>query len=349
MLFHIPPIDEKARQLARERQDSLVKPIGSLGVMEELSIQLAGITGKVVPDISRKCVVVMAADNGIWEEGISPVPQSVTALLADNMQRGLTGVAVLCRQAQADVLVVDVGIKEPYSMPGIFPYNIRKGTANIAKGPAMTREEALQAINVGLKMAEHCQQKGYAVVGVGEIGICNTSTSAAVLCALTGADPELVTGMGVGLTPEVYARKKACVSAALAVNQPDSGDVVDVLAKVGGLDIAAMCGLFLGCAERGLPVVVDGFISIVAALCAHRLDGRVRDYLFPSHASQEAGYTIAAKALQLEPIFQLNMRMGEGSGCPLTFQLLDDACAIMRDMGTFAQGNIDDSTLVDIR
>ena len=237
---------------------------------------------------------------------------------------------------------VNADIKEPK----VVNKKIAYGTQNIAKGPAMTREQAIQAIQVGMELAKTTDAD---VIGIGEMGIGNTTTSSAVLSVLLDADVEAVTGRGGGITDTSFLKKKQVIKDAIAINNPDKNDVIDVLAKVGGFDIAAMCGAFLGCAEKRCPVVIDGFISAVAALCAYKLCPNAVQYFIPSHASYEIGYKLAMDAMGLEPMFLLGMRLGEGSGCPLAFEILDAACAIINDMATFDQAGIDDGYLDEIR
>jgi len=242
--------------------------------------------------------------------------------------------------------VCDVGVNADIRDSAVLNRKIAYGTADITNGPAMTREQALQAIRTGYELADQTEAD---VLGVGEMGIGNTTTSSAILSVLLGVDVETVTGRGGGLTEESFQKKKAVIRQAIAINQPDATDVVDVLSKVGGFDIAAMCGAFLGAAASRRPVVVDGFISAVAALCAVRLCPRVRGYLVPSHASFEIGYRLAMDAIGLKPMLLLGMRLGEGSGCPLAFTVLEAACAIINDMATFDQAGIDDGYLEEIR
>ena len=265
------------------------------------------------------------------------------------MTRRLTGMSTLAKHFGDDVQVVDMGIACPYTCPGILDRSLGKGTRNLYREPAMTRTQALQAILTGAELAGQAKAEGIRVIGVGEMGIGNTTTSAAVLAALTGLAVEQVTGRGGGITDESFRKKKQVIAHALELHRPDRNDPVDVLSKVGGFDLAAMCGVFLGAAANRLPVVADGFISIVAALCAGRLCPRAAEYIFPSHASYEIGYMQAAKELGLEPWLLLNMRLGEGSGCPLAFQVMDAACAIMNEMATFAEASINDDYLEEIR
>lgn len=342
----IQPLDDFAMAEARERQTQLAKPPGSLGRLEELSIQLAGITGQVHNKIEKKHLLVFAADNGVVEEGVSSAPQSVTLMQTINLTRHKTGASTLCRHFGCDITVCDVGINADVKEPAVLNRKIAYGTQNIVKGPAMTREQAEQAVLTGIQLAQSIDAN---VLGVGEMGIGNTTTSSAVLSVLLGASVEDVTGRGGGITDQNFLKKKQVIKNAIAINNPNKNDVVDVLAKVGGFDIAAMCGAFIGAAMTRRPVVIDGFISAVAALCAYKLCPKVKEYLIPSHASYEIGYKLAVDAMDLEPIFLLGMRLGEGSGCPLAFEVLSAACAIINDMATFNQAGIDDGYLDEIR
>lgn len=345
----IAPADNAAMEKARQRQAELAKPPGSLGKLEDYSIRLAGITGKVKNSIEKCRVIVLAADNGVTAEGVSSAPTSVTLSQVINMTRHITGMSSLAYYFGNEVVVADLGIDTDRKIPGVLDRKIRRSTGNIAKERAMTRQQVLDAIAVGLDLAADAAKDGVNAVGVGEMGIGNTTTSSAVLSALTGATPESVTGRGGGLTDQAFAVKKQVITQALALHHPDREDVVDVLSAVGGLDLAAMTGVFLGCALQHIPAVVDGFISIVAALCACRLNPNVKDYLFLSHASYEIGYRLAAEELGLEPCLLLDMRLGEGSGCPIAFQILKAACAVMSGMGTFAEAAIQDDYLDPIR
>ena len=342
----VSPLDEAAMEKARQRQAQLAKPPGSLGRLEELSIQLAGITGQVHNRIDKKHLLVFAADNGVVAEGVSSAPQSVTLMQTINLTRHKTGASTLCKHFGCGITVCDVGVNADITEPKVQNRKIAYGTQNIVNGPAMSREQAVQAILTGIEMAWETDAD---VIGIGEMGIGNTTTSAAVLSVLLDADVEAVTGRGGGITDDSFRKKKEVIKTAIQVNQPDKNDVINVLAKVGGFDIAAMCGAFIGAAATHRPVVIDGFISAVAALCAVRLCPNVKGYLVPSHASYEVGYKLAMDAMELQPLFLLGMRLGEGSGCPLAFQVLDAACAIMNDMATFDQAGIDDGYLDEIR
>lgn len=340
------PLDRSAMTAAEEYQARLAKPPGSLGRLEEISIQLAGITGRVHNALIKKQLLVFAADNGVVAEGVSSAPQSVTKQQTINLMRGKTGAAVLAKHFGCGLTVCDVGVNADIYESTVLNRKIAYGTQNICTGPAMTREQTLQAILTGAEIARTVDAD---VIGVGEMGIGNTTTSSAVLAVLLGADVEAVTGRGGGITEESFRKKKAVIRTAIEVNRPDRDDVVGVLSKVGGFDLAAMCGAFLGAAAARRPAVIDGLISAAAALCAVRLCPNVRGYLVPSHASFEIGYRLAMEAMDLRPLFDLGMRLGEGSGCPLAFQVLDAACAVINDMATFDEAGINDDYLDEIR
>ncbi|MBQ3426354.1 MAG: nicotinate-nucleotide--dimethylbenzimidazole phosphoribosyltransferase [Clostridia bacterium] len=346
IIFDIHPPYKAAMDKARRYQETLAKPPGSLGRLEELSVQLAGITGKAHNNIEKKHLLVFAADNGVTEEGVSSAPQSVTLKQAVNLTKEKTGAAVLAAHFGSDITVCDVGINGDTKCSDVIDRKIAYGTKNIAKGPAMTKEQALKAILTGAELAENTDAD---IIGVGEMGIGNTTTASAVLSVLLDADPEKVTGRGGGITDSAFEKKKEVIKRAIEINKPDKNDVIDVLSKVGGFDIAAMCGAFLGAAASERPVVIDGFISVVAALCAAKLCPDVSNYLIASHASFEIGYALAIKELGISPMLYLDMRLGEGSGCPLAFQIVDAACAVMNKMTTFEGAGINDDYLEEIR
>lgn len=346
LVREVLPLDRGAMTAAEEYQARLAKPPGSLGRLEEISIQLAGITGRVHNALNKKQLLVFVADNGVVAEGVSSAPQSVTKQQTINLMRGKTGAAVLAKHFGCGLTVCDVGVNADIYESTVLNRKIAYGTQNICTGPAMTREQTLQAILTGAEIARTVDAD---VIGVGEMGIGNTTTSSAVLAVLLGADVEAVTGRGGGITEESFRKKKAVIRTAIEVNRPDRDDVVGVLSKVGGFDLAAMCGAFLGAAAARRPEVIDGLISAAAALCAVRLCPNVRGYLVPSHASFEIGYRLAMEAMDLRPLFDLGMRLGEGSGCPLAFQVLDAACAVINDMATFDEAGINDDYLDKIR
>lgn len=346
LVREVLPLDRGAMTAAEEYQARLAKPPGSLGRLEEISIQLAGITGRVHNALNKKQLLVFAADNGVVAEGVSSAPQSVTKQQTINLMRGKTGAAVLAKHFGCGLTVCDVGVNADIYESTVLNRKIAYGTQNICTGPAMTREQTLQAILTGAEIARTVDAD---VIGAGEMGIGNTTTSSAVLAVLLGTDVEAVTGRGGGITEESFRKKKAVIRTAIEVNRPDRDDVVGVLSKVGGFDLAAMCGAFLGAAAARRPAVIDGLISAAAALCAVRLCPNVRGYLVPSHASFEIGYRLAMEAMDLRPLFDLGMRLGEGSGCPLAFQVLDAACAVINDMATFDEAGINDDYLDEIR
>lgn len=346
LMASVQPLDESAMAAARERQARLAKPPGSLGKLEELSVQLSGISGKCFNWIETMEILVFAADNGVVAEGISSAPQSVTLQQTVNIAKGITGVGVLAKCFGCKLTVCDVGVNGYIDNPSVINHKIAYGTGNIVKGPAMTRSQTLEAMLAGAELAMNSQAD---VLGIGEMGIGNTTTSSAILSVLLGIEAEIVTGRGGGLNDESFARKKTVIKSAIELNRPDKENVIDVLSKLGGFDIAAMCGALIAAAAAKKPVVIDGFISAVAALCAVRLCPAVRCYLIPSHASKEPGYALAMEALGLKPMLLLDMRLGEGSGCPLAFQLLKAAYAVMNNMASFDEAGIDDSYLKNIR
>lgn len=346
LVASVAPLKEEAMSGARKRQAELAKPPGSLGRLEELSIQLAGITGQVHNTMEKQHLLVFAADNAVVEEGVSSAPQSVTLQQTINLTRAKTGASVLAKHFGCGLTVCDVGVNAEIRESAVLNRKIAYGTANITQGPAMTRAQAVTAILTGAQLAQETEA---AVLGVGEMGIGNTTTASAVLAVLLDVEVEKAVGRGGGITDAGYERKKHVLRKAIAVNRPEKDDVVDVLAKVGGFDIAAMCGAFLGTAATRRPAVIDGFISAVAALCAVRLCPAAAGYLIPSHASYEIGYKLAMEAMGLEPLFLLRMRLGEGSGCPLAFQVLEAACAVINDMASFEQAGINDDYLAEIR
>jgi nicotinate-nucleotide--dimethylbenzimidazole phosphoribosyltransferase len=334
---------------ADKRMTSLAKPLKSLGKLEEIAIKISGITGVVRNTITKKMVIIMCSDNGIVEEGVSSAPQSVTLSQTINFTKGLTGVAVIAKSNNAELMVIDVGINCDFKHPKVVNKKIRKATYNIAKEAAMSYEEATRAMLIGIEAVKNAKDLGYEILGVGEMGIGNTSTSSAVLAKLTGIDIEVVVGRGGGITDEAFQRKKKIIKKALEINHPIKDDPIDVVSKVGGFDIAAMAGVFLGAAYYKIPVVIDGFISAVAALIAFRLNSRTREYMFTSHDSKELGFKVAMKELNLTPILNLDMGLGEGSGCPLAFSIIDSACAIMNNMATFEEAEINDSYLDELK
>ena len=334
----IRPVDAAAMAAAKQHWDGLGKPLGSLGRLEKALIQIAGIqrTGDV--HIDRKALVIMCADNGVVEEGVTQCGQEVTATVAENFLDEKSCVAIMCRRAGTKICPVDIGMA--VDTPRVEKRKIAYGTKNMAKEPAMTREQAVAAIEVGIAKAEELHAQGYEMLATGEMGIGNTTTSSAMTAVYLGLDVETVTGRGAGLSSHGLQRKIHAIKQAIAVNQPDPEDPLDVLAKVGGLDIAGMCGLFLGGAAQQMPVIMDGFISQVAALTAMRLVPECADYILASHVSEEPGANILLKALEKDAFLTCGVRLGEGSGAVALFPILDFASDIYHKMSTFVQADI---------
>ncbi len=345
----IEHIDFKVCEMAQDRLNSLAKPLGSLGKLEDIARKIAGITGKLNNSIINKRIIIMCADNGVIEEGVSSCPQYVTIKQTLNFKKGITGVGALALFYNCDLLVVDVGVNSDIDSPNVLNRKIRKSTNNIAKTFAMTYEEAVQAINIGVEMVKKSKDESFDILGVGEMGIGNTSTSSAITAVLTGHMVEEVVGKGSGLLERDYINKINVIKKAIEINKPNKKDVIDVLSKIGGFDIAAMAGVFLGSAYYKIPVVIDGFISAVAALIAVRINPIVKEYLITSHASKEIGYKIIIDELGLEPMLNLDMRLGEGSGCPIAFSVVEASCAVMNNMATFEEADINDDYIDNVR
>lgn len=335
ILKSIEDLNEDAMELSRVHCDNLIKPLSSLGVLEEIGIRLSGITGKIKNKTDRPAVIVMCADNGVYEEGVALTPQNVSALQTINTVRGKSGVAVLAQRAGADVLVYDVGLCADTVHPGIINKKVRYGAGNIAKEDAFSVDEALNTICAGIEAVNELNAKGINLIGAGEIGIGNTTTAGAIVTLYSGKGAEQIVGKGAGLSNSAYKHKIEVVKTAISRSKPDITNPIEVLCKIGGLDIAAMAGVFIGCAAKKIPAVIDGFISASAAIIAVALCEKVRNYLFASHASAEHGYLAAIEWLSLTPMFNLKMRLGEGSGCPLAFNVISSACDIFCNMGNF--------------
>lgn len=338
----IPPPDRAAMGLARRRQRQLTKPPGSLGRLEELAVRLAGLTANPVPFLGQKVVFVLAADHGVARQGVSAYPQAVTAQMVANFLAGGAAINALARAAGARVVVADFGVINPPAHPELRTYSLGPGTADFTAGPAMTREQAVTAVQGGINLVESELGAGLDLVGTGEMGIGNTTAAAAVVCALLEVSPERTVGRGTGLDREGVRRKARVVAAALARNRPDPADPLDVLAKVGGFEIGGLVGVILGAAARRKPVVLDGYITGAAALLAVRLCPAVRPYLLASHRSAEPGHRLVLRALGLRPLLDLGMRLGEGTGAALAFMLIDAALRAHREMRTFAEAGVSD-------
>lgn len=333
-------LDEEAMRKARARQNDLTKPRGSLGVLEDISVRLAGIFGDPRPLPGRKAVIVMAGDHGVTEEGVSLYPPEVTAQMVLNFLSGGAAINVLARHAGAEVRVVDVGVRTEVSGEGLISRRVRAGTGNMAKGPAMSKEEAVAALEVGIEVAEAEIALGTRYLAAGDMGIGNTTAASAVTACLVGLDPREVVGRGTGINDKTLEHKVEVVRRALEINGPDPSDPLDVLAKVGGLEIAGICGVMLAAAANRCPVLIDGFISGAGALVAAALQPRVRDFMIPSHLSEEKGHAVILQKLGLKPIIHANMRLGEGTGAALGFLIVDAAVKVLSEMATFGEAGV---------
>ncbi|MDN6020259.1 MAG: nicotinate-nucleotide--dimethylbenzimidazole phosphoribosyltransferase [Enterobacterales bacterium] len=339
IIAQIKPLNQDAMRKAQIKLDGLLKPTGSLGRLEQLAVQLAGIFGEDAVNVEQKKIIVMAADHGVFEEGVAVSPRAVTAIQAQNMVHGVTGVCVLAKHAGAEVVIVDAGIDcDP--IPGAVDMRMGRGCGNIAQTAAMSREQAETLLVKSAMLAMQQAESGVRLLGVGELGIANTTPAAAIVSVMTDNDPESVVGIGANFPSDQLQHKVSVVRRAIACNQPNADDGIDVLAKVGGFDLAGMTGLMLGAAAAGLPVVLDGFLSYASALVACQIAPQVHDYLIPSHFSAEKGARIALEQLKLEPYLQLEMRLGEGSGAAVAMHIVDAACAAYNEIGSLADSNI---------
>lgn len=338
----IQPVNFHAGEQARRYLDTLTKPPGSLGALETLAIQLSAITGELKPSVMPPAVIVFAADHGVAAEGVSAFPQTVTAQMAANFAQGGAAVNVFARQVDARLEIVDVGIIGDERIPGVINAKVRRGTGNMLEADAMLPEQALAAIDAGVQAVERAIQAGAKCLMVGEMGIANTTASSAMLAVLTGEPVASLVGAGTGIDQQQLSHKVTVIERAIAARNADPEDPLAVLAKLGGLEIAAMTGAYLATARQCLPAIVDGFIATVAALIACRLCPAVRGYLIFGHRSQEPGHEVALRALDAKPLLDLGMRLGEGSGAVLAYPLLQSAAAMMAEMATFDSAGISD-------
>ncbi len=344
IIKQIQPLDEAAMQAARERQNKLTKPQGSLGRLEELSIQLAGMTANPQPTMEHKVVIVMAADHGVTREGVSAYPAEVTPQMVLNFLHGGAAINVLSRQAGARVVVVDMGVAVEIDDPRgqLIQRRVGAGTANLAQGPAMTREQAEESIQSGIEVALAEISEGADILATGDMGIGNTTSSAAIACALMNQSAEMIAGRGTGVDDDGLKRKLAVIARALDVNKPNAKDGLDLLSKVGGFEIGGLAGVMLASAANRKPIVVDGFISTAAALIAVSLAPAAREYMIAAHASQERGHKLMLEWLGLKPLLDLNLRLGEGTGAVLAFHLIEASTRILREMATFDEAGVSD-------
>ncbi len=337
----IQPLDEGAKWAARERQNQLTKPQGSLGRLEEISIQLAGITGQPRPRIARPVVITMAGDHGVALQGVSAYPPEVTPQMVLNFLRGGAAINVLARHAGARVVVVDMGVAT--DLPPDADLIVKKiafGTRDFSQGAAMTRDEARRAVEAGIEVAVREMDRGADMIGTGDMGIGNTTPSSAIVAAFTGRSVAEVTGRGTGVDDVGLARKVAVIERALAVNRPDPSDALDVLSKVGGFEIGGLAGVIIGAAARRVPVVIDGFISGAAAMIAYHLAPVTQPYMIAAHRSVEIGHRVMLEHLKLKPLFDLDLRLGEGTGAALGISLCQAACKILDEMATFGEAGV---------
>jgi nicotinate-nucleotide--dimethylbenzimidazole phosphoribosyltransferase len=342
----IPDLDLKAQAAALARQGTLTKPAGSLGRLEALSVQLAAATGQARPSVARKAVIVMAGDHGVTAEGVSAYPAEVTPQMVLNFVHGGAAINVLARQANARVVVVDVGVAADLpAMPSLELRKVARGTQNMARGPAMTRAQAEAAIAVGLDVVRAEIAKGLDLVATGDMGIGNTTPSSAIVAVMTGRPVAQVTGRGTGVDDAGLSRKVSIIERALAVNKPDPKDAWDVVTKVGGFEIAGLAGVIIGAAAGRVPVVViDGFISGAAALIAAGLKPEVKPYMIAGHQSVEIGHRAALELLGLRPVFDLDLRLGEGTGAALAFHVIEASARILNEMATFADAGVSEKS-----
>jgi nicotinate-nucleotide--dimethylbenzimidazole phosphoribosyltransferase len=337
----IGPLDRGAMEEARKRQDNLTKPQGSLGQLESLSIQVAGIKGNPSPRITHKVIFTLAGDHGVTVEGVSAYPSEVTPQMVYNFLRSGAGINVLARQIGARVVIADLGVAsqlEPH--PDLKDKKVTQGTKNMVRGPAMSREEAIRSIEAGIELVEEELSKGIDILGTGDMGIGNTTPSSAITAAFTGADTALVTGRGTGLDDEGWRRKIQMIQQALRINRPDPKDALDILSKVGGFEIGGIAGVILAGAKYRIPVVIDGFISGAAALIAVSLSPAVKPYLIASHQSVEQGHRIILEHLGLKPLLNLDLRLGEGTGAALGIFLVETSLKVLNEMATFSEAGV---------
>ncbi|KAF0219352.1 MAG: nicotinate-nucleotide--dimethylbenzimidazole [Geobacteraceae bacterium] len=340
-LGRIQPVDAALLAEAQKKLDNKTKPLGSLGRLEEFGRRFAAIAGTLSPDTEKKVIFTFAGDHGVVEEGVSAFPREVTPQMVLNFIRGGAGVNVLARHVGAEVRVVDVGVDYDFeSAPGLIIRKVARGTRNFTKGPAMTGEETLAAVKVGIDLACQAKAEGVTMVGTGEMGIGNTTPSSAIIAAISGKSVKEVTHRGTGINDAALENKVRVIEEGLAMNRPDPNDPLDVLAKVGGLEIAGIAGLVIGCAACRLPVVVDGFISTAGALIASELHPNVRDYIFAAHQSVEIGHHFMLAHMGAEPILDLKLRLGEGTGAALAMGLIEAGVKILKEMATFAEAGV---------
>ncbi|RJQ15052.1 MAG: nicotinate-nucleotide--dimethylbenzimidazole phosphoribosyltransferase [Nitrospiraceae bacterium] len=353
ILSTITSVNGKFAEQAQSRLDNLTKPQGSLGRLEEFARQLVAITENPMPALDKKVVFTFAGDHGVADEGVSAFPKAVTPQMVLNFLGGGAGINVLARHSGADIVVVDMGVDYDFNDPSVssltkggitggsfVSHKVVSGTKNMRKGPAMTRDEALKCINIGIELANEYAKKGYRIFGTGDMGIANTTPSSAIVSVLTGKTVEEITGRGTGINDDTLTHKVQVIKDAIAVNKPDPSDAVDVLAKVGGAEIGGIAGLIIGAAANRIPVVVDGFISTAGALIAYSLEPKTKDYMFSAHMSQEVGHKAMLAKIGLRPILDLDLRLGEGTGAALAMLVIEAGLKIYKEMATFGEAGV---------
>ncbi len=337
----IGPVNRSILAAAQLKLDNKTKPVGSLGCLEEFASRYAAISGTVTPSVARKVIFVFAGDHGVVEEGVSAFPKEVTPQMVFNFLNGGAGINVLARHGGIEVKVVDMGVDYDFGpLPGLIDRKIARGTANFTKGAAMTSEEAVSALEAGIRLAFDAKQDGVTIIGTGDMGIGNTTPSSAIIALLSGKPVREVTHRGTGIDDAALENKIKVIERGLAVNLPDPANPLDVLAKMGGFEIAGIAGLILGCAANSLPVVVDGFISTAGALIACEMNPLVKEYLFAAHESVETGHRFMLERIGLEPVLNLNLRLGEGTGAALAMGLIEAGVKVLNEMASFDDAGI---------
>ncbi|MFP4016464.1 MAG: nicotinate-nucleotide--dimethylbenzimidazole phosphoribosyltransferase [Halanaerobiales bacterium] len=339
-LESINKLDCESMKKAKLRLDNLTKPVGSLGRLEEIAIKLAGITGNSIPQVKNKAHIVMVGDHGVVEEGVSAYPQEVTSLMVKNFINKGAAINVFTSQQGVDLILVDIGMKDKIESETVLQYKVRAGTGNFARELAMSVEEAAKALEVGMIVTEQLIENDVDLISTGEMGIGNTTSSSAILAVLSNSPLEDIVGSGTGLVTEKISYKRKIIKEALELHKPDPDDALDILSKVGGLEIAGMAGCMLAAAANKKPVIVDGFISGAAALIAQKLNPLVVEYILPSHISAEPGHIKMYELLGLKPFLDLDMRLGEGTGALLAVNIIEASCNMLQKMATFAEAGI---------
>lgn len=342
----VKPVSEELYAAAQKHLDNLTKPPGSLGRLEEFARRLVAITENRKPVLDKKVIFTLAGDHGVVAEGVSAYPKEVTAQMVFNFLRGGAGINVLAGHAGSEIVVVDIGVDHDFGeVEGLMNMKVMKGTRNFAKGPAMTKEEAVKCVESGIELANGYSKKGYKIIGTGDMGIGNTTPSSAIAAVLTGTSVSEVTGKGTGISDEALLRKIKVIEDAIRLNKPDPKDAIDVLSKVGGTEIGGIAGVILGAAAHRLPVIIDGFISTAGALVAYTIQPAVRDYMFAAHNSVEKGHRVMLEKIGLTPILDLGLRLGEGTGAALAMLMIEAGLKIYKEMATFQEAGVSDEII----